>query len=261
MRRQMQMDRNNTHGFSLVEVLVVLCIFGALMALLLPTLSRMKELRNSTVCRSNLRQLYSGCQMYSADHDNQLVPMASGTGPGDALTWRALIAPYLCDSLKQMRTFICPSDPVDKSYLQNTSAGVQGLRPASYGINMDVSVDSSHPYVYMHDYIGSSVANRVFKINQPSRTIFLSEMGKIMNASAPPNEWKEITSGRGGNFGYVRFPSDPAFVGSDAWNPAPRHAVNKVNVVFYDGHVDTVNLAADILAHSPSDPDCLYYNR
>lgn len=45
------------HGFTLVELLVVIAIIALLIALLLPALARAKQVANSIVCESNLRQL------------------------------------------------------------------------------------------------------------------------------------------------------------------------------------------------------------
>ena len=49
-------------GFTLVELLVVIAIVGLLAALMLPGMGRSRKLARSTVCRSNLRQLWETCQ-------------------------------------------------------------------------------------------------------------------------------------------------------------------------------------------------------
>jgi prepilin-type processing-associated H-X9-DG protein len=51
-------------AFTLVELLVVIFIITALMAMLLPTIVRSREAGRSTQCKSNLRQLYLGLSQY-----------------------------------------------------------------------------------------------------------------------------------------------------------------------------------------------------
>jgi len=61
--------RRSLRGFSLVELLVVIGIVAILMAILLPVLSRVRELSRRTVCARNLQQAYSAIQIYAnANH-------------------------------------------------------------------------------------------------------------------------------------------------------------------------------------------------
>jgi prepilin-type N-terminal cleavage/methylation domain-containing protein len=58
-------------GFSLVELLVVISVIALLMAILLPVLRKAKEAAREVVCRSNLRGIGIGIQMYLQNNDDR----------------------------------------------------------------------------------------------------------------------------------------------------------------------------------------------
>ena len=57
--------------FTLIELLVVIAIIGILASLLLPALSSSKEKGRDIVCKSQLKQLAIGTQMYTGDNNGQ----------------------------------------------------------------------------------------------------------------------------------------------------------------------------------------------
>ena len=60
------------HGFTLVELLVVVSIIALLISILLPSLKKAREQAKSAVCLSNLRALGQGIMLYSAEYDGRL---------------------------------------------------------------------------------------------------------------------------------------------------------------------------------------------
>ena len=82
--------RKSTKGFTLIELLVVMVIIALLVGLLLPALGRAREEARKTQCRSNLRQIGLGMNIYANDNKSWTpvayggwVPKGSADGPAD----------------------------------------------------------------------------------------------------------------------------------------------------------------------------------
>jgi prepilin-type N-terminal cleavage/methylation domain-containing protein len=77
------------HGFTLIEVLVVVAIIALLVAILLPALSRAREQARHTKCLSNLRQSGLAMQMYAATSKGWL---PRGGDAGNPAFWANIVA-------------------------------------------------------------------------------------------------------------------------------------------------------------------------
>lgn len=87
--------RNRSRAFTLVELLVVISIVAILIALLLPALSKAKENAMLIACRSNMRQLYLGLNLYNTDNTRNPCYLVDANPVAMDARWMALIAPYL----------------------------------------------------------------------------------------------------------------------------------------------------------------------
>ena len=81
--RQSCFDRIPKHGFTILELLVVIAVITTLVALLLPSLAGSREAARGVVCGSSTRQLAAAVLMYGADNKS-LAP----AGAPDFLTNR-----------------------------------------------------------------------------------------------------------------------------------------------------------------------------
>lgn len=86
-------------GFTLIELLVVIAIIAILAAMLLPALQSARESARSAVCKSNLRQLALGWQMYVTDYDGALPAYSTKVwSGGQGMPWAFLIRNYINES-------------------------------------------------------------------------------------------------------------------------------------------------------------------
>jgi prepilin-type N-terminal cleavage/methylation domain-containing protein len=121
------------HGFTLVELLVVIAVIGVLVALLLPAVQSAREAARRAQCTSNLRQLGIACQAYANQRGGFPLLSSSSTQPG----WITQILPFFEEGnllaqynygqpwfdasnagavTKRLSVLECPTSPVEHSY-------------------------------------------------------------------------------------------------------------------------------------------------
>lgn len=119
-------------GFTLIELLVVIAIISLLVSILMPSLTKVKELARRTVCASNLKNIGTACNVYAEEY-NGFLPLHM-TNPDGAISpssapgfpWRSYVAYWTtwADSLNlailnelgmvgKARMFYCPSQTSD----------------------------------------------------------------------------------------------------------------------------------------------------
>jgi type II secretory pathway pseudopilin PulG len=127
-------------AFSIVDVLVSISVVAILISLLMPTLSGVRRSAHKIMCRSNVRQIGLGIQMYADDYTDALpvsifvgVPgnpelrqthrtttLRIGDAPEEyAGQWDGLGTLYALDYLKTPQVFYCPAERGDAGWRES----------------------------------------------------------------------------------------------------------------------------------------------
>jgi prepilin-type N-terminal cleavage/methylation domain-containing protein/prepilin-type processing-associated H-X9-DG protein len=78
---------NRKNAFTLIELLVVIAIIALLMALLFPALRKARDQAKDVICRSNLRGIGIGVNLYLIDHDQRMPEMYTYTKGSNGHLW------------------------------------------------------------------------------------------------------------------------------------------------------------------------------
>ena len=74
-------------GFTLVELLVVIAIIALLLSIVVPSLQKAREIAQTVICTSNLRQWTLVFSMYGQDHDDRFNAGWAGSGQSQISNW------------------------------------------------------------------------------------------------------------------------------------------------------------------------------
>ncbi|MGB7582515.1 MAG: type II secretion system protein [Sedimentisphaerales bacterium] len=154
-------------GFTLVELLVVIAIIALLMAVLLPALSKARDLAKRIVCANHLKTLMTANLIYSQSCDGSFVPINFGVTGVSTSTTRGgsvptiVTTPWMQNTLfrniMQMKLrhnaedvltaneaasqfmvqkeYLCPSDDISKNIYNAVSTVNTNTVSVSYGYN------------------------------------------------------------------------------------------------------------------------------
>jgi len=122
------------HGFTLVELLVVMAILSLLMGILLPGLAEVRRQARRVIGTNNQRQIVSGVSLFAMDNDEKYPESVATIGFGDNWNWQEptiltgdrkrsprlhrSISSYLRPYINDASVMFCPNAPREHKYLQ-----------------------------------------------------------------------------------------------------------------------------------------------
>ena len=125
-------------AFTLIELLVVIAIIALLLAILMPSLKKVKQIARDVVCRSNLKQWSLIWAMYTNEHDGKFPYSTRGWPRGEWVTalrneWQTEGDIIRCPSATKDATGAYGN--VNTSYDMGTTSGTTIQENCSYGMN------------------------------------------------------------------------------------------------------------------------------
>lgn len=204
-------------GFTLIELLVVIAIIGILAGMLLPALSRAKEMGRSARCKSNLHQMGIALTMYGDDYTQ--FPFTVDFSAGR--TWFSQIGEYL-DS---QDLFHCPSYQGPSTY--SWQGNMIQYTGGSYGYN-GLGTGGRATGYFSHSRVLGLGGDRPFEYESPPRPV-------PVDLIRVPNDMLAISDSVFNQFGITSF----LLTTQDTVREEPdRHGVG-LNTLFVDGHVES----------------------
>jgi len=218
-----------SHGFTLVELLVVIAVIAILAAMLLPVLSQAKSRAQTIVCNNNLKQLEECCHLYSADNNDFLPPNQVG---GFVAAPSSTNSPTTVTNINSWCPGIAPEDanlndvesglifPYNKSpeiyHCPSDHSTVEGhpnlLRTRSYCMDISLACrDATSTYWKFTQIVQPSPSDLFVFIDTQEQDIWDATFGIFSSDSFYADYWLDL--------------------------PAERHQQG-ANLSFADGHVE-----------------------
>jgi len=192
-------------GFSILELLVVVCAIALLIAILYPALSVARKTSGKVLCMTNLRQWGAAVSIYAVDSNGYLPRRGQG------------VQPVMRIDRPEDWFNALPSILKMKSFVELVEAGrPPKTRDRSLWV-CPVAADPGHKYFF--PYAMNMMLSTWWK-EKPDR---IDDVG-------PPETMAFLTDGSGTHCSAL-----PSF---EPFSPVARHK-KSVNIVFLDGHVSS----------------------
>jgi prepilin-type N-terminal cleavage/methylation domain-containing protein/prepilin-type processing-associated H-X9-DG protein len=155
--------RNRARAFTLVELLVVIGIISALIAILMPALQKAKRSAERLHCLGNLRQIGIATYNYVGDHKGRL--------PEEATWCFFRLLPYVKNNVQ---VFQCRAArfPLTIDVNEGYTPSLHGIPNVAYGVNYSIR---GSPLPIPPVFPGSGI--RITQIRKPRIWIYVADAG------------------------------------------------------------------------------------
>ncbi|MEI3039747.1 MAG: type II secretion system protein [Victivallales bacterium] len=219
--------------FTILELLIVVSVIAILAGMMLPALNKAKQTAGKLSCVNNLKSIGAAQAMYSGDYADWIVPMRASSHPYGVWYCRLTgvkeisgnpdmpgVPPYgvryfmYSDKRAKLSTFRCPG----------AKYGIEQYKYTHFTLNAILAGSFGSSYLLAH---------KSGNVKSPSVTIFA---GDAANAGGTSGE--NIYRFAYRHDGYdLRDDGDPA---SSAQYSTASPGPSKTNLLYFDGHVQTV---------------------
>jgi len=256
--------RLKRRGFTLIELLVVVAIIALLIAILLPSLGRARELSNRTYCAANARGIMQSMNVYGADNsdtfpvvvagnqkayvlsssgtlsggttaDNALATMYTGATPPQKGSITASLWVLVLKNAVTPKQFICKSDPFASSTAAQLQTNANFWLNFNDGTTTVANFDLANSYSFAYPWTDTTTpsVSGIWRATTDSSLPIMSDMAPLSASGSNPTAQTPGT-GTNGN------PTN----GAKAWN-SPNHQREGQTIGYSDGHA-TFERRADI---------------
>ena len=172
-------------AFTLIELLVVIAVVAILASLLLPALSKARNMAKKASCASNLGQLMKAHLLYAGDNNDYL--WYTGFRSPSYDTWvrtlsGGMVYPGREVYMKNQNCFVCPSTKYGK--WTGAAARTYGMYNGIHGASNYSSISQVQGNFMISDGTGYFVFYQLIRFKQPSKFILLADTITASNNDA-----------------------------------------------------------------------------
>ena len=194
-----EMRTSQRLAFTIIELLVVIAIIAILVSILMPSLSKSRDLAIAVSCQQNQRSIYTLIRWYANDY-NDALPYATRSTDRHWSAWNEMQLPVRMTSYMNQHApgWLCPGWPIDKPYVDYPVMGTptkpsgtpMPATPQNFGIGYYYV-----PYMWV-DFWGPALVPENLKkvnfvrLNNPAKAKIMSCLMEQQGYDTPQNLWR-----------------------------------------------------------------------